>query len=336
MKRRPGRAGHALLMAAALASTSACSGRQSALTPAGPIAESIHTLSLVMYGGAVVVTLLVTALMLMPFLRRGSTGDDSWRPSRGLFLLGGGVLLPGLSLTALLFYTSSVGHEMRAAAPNARVTIDATGHIYWWDIAYRRPSGGEPIVSANEVRLPAGEPIEIHLRSADVIHSFWIPSLAGKTDMIPGLVNRMVIEADRPGVYRGVCAEYCGAQHALMAFDVIVMEPAAFDAWLEQEGAPAREPQTEDMQQGRDLFMRGGCGSCHTVRGVSNGKLGPDLTRVGARRTIAAGTFPNGVGPLAGWIASAQHLKPGNRMPSFGGFDGPQLRALASYMDSLR
>jgi cytochrome c oxidase subunit II len=317
-------------------SAGACSGRQSALDPAGPIADSIHTLSLVMYAGAAAVTVLVTVLMIAPFLRRGSAASASWRPSRRVFLVGGGVLLPGITLTVLLIYTSSVGHEMRAAAPNARVTIDATGHIYWWDIAYRRPSGGEPIVSANEVRLPAGEPVEIHLRSADVIHSFWIPSLAGKTDMIPGLVNRMVIEADRPGIYRGVCAEYCGAQHALMAFDVIVMEPAAFEAWLEREGAPAREPQTETLQQGRDLFVRGGCGSCHTVRGVSTGKLGPDLTRVGARRTIAAGTLPNGVGPLAGWIASAQHLKPGNRMPSFGGFDGPQLRALASYMDSLR
>ena len=333
---RAGRAGRAILLATGLAAMCGCSGRQSALTPAGPIADSIHTLSLVMYGGAAVVTVLVTVLMLAPFLRRGSGALVTWRPSRRLFLVGGGVLLPGITLTALLLYTSSVGHGMRAAAPDARVVIDATGYIYWWEVAYRRPGGGEPIVSANEVRLPAGEPVEIHLRSADVIHSFWIPSLAGKTDMIPGLVNRMVIEADRPGIYRGVCAEYCGAQHALMAFDVIVMEPAAFDAWLEREGAPAREPRTEVLQQGRDLFMRGGCGSCHTVRGVSSGKLGPDLTRVGARRTIAAGTLPNGVGPLAGWIASAQHLKPGNRMPSFGGFDGPQLRALASYMDSLR
>ena len=308
-----------------------CSGRQSALVPAGPIAESIDRLGWIMYGGAVIVTALVTALMLAPFLRGGEG-----RPRRRAFLVGGGVLLPGITLTALLVYSANVANEMRGPAPDARLAVDATGHIYWWEITYRPREGGAAVVSANELRLPAGEPVEFYLRAADVIHSFWIPSLAGKTDMIPGLVNRMVIQADRPGVYRGVCAEYCGAQHALMAFDVVVMERAEFDAWLAREAGVAREPATEVLQQGRELFVRGGCGSCHTVRGLSDGKLGPDLTRVGSRRTIAAGTLPNGVGALAGWIASAQHIKPGNRMPSFGSFEGPQLRALAAYLESLQ
>ena len=308
-----------------------CAGRQSALDPAGPIADSINTLGLVMYAGAAAVTLLVTVLMLIPFLRRGASA-----PSQRWFLIGGGLVLPGVTLTALLVYSANTGNEMRGPAPDARYAIDATGYLYWWDIAYRARIGGEPVVSANEVRLPAGEPVEIFLRSADVIHSFWIPSLAGKTDMIPGHVNRMVIRADRPGVYRGVCAEYCGAQHTLMAFEVIVMERDAFDAWLAREAGAARDPATDELAAGRELFVRGGCGSCHTVRGLSTGKLGPDLTRVGARRTIAAGALRGGIGAFAGWIASAQHLKPGNRMPSFGGFDGPQLRALAAYLESLK
>jgi cytochrome c oxidase subunit 2 len=169
-----------------------------------------------------------------------------------------------------------------------------------------------------------------------VIHSFWVPNLAGKTDMIPGRVNRMVIQADRPGVWRGQCAEYCGLQHSLMAFDVIAMPRPEFDAWLARLVGPAQSPATDELRQGRDLFVRLGCGACHTVRGVIEGGQGPDLSQVGGRRTIAAGTLPGGIGNIAGWIASAQHLKPGNGMPSYDQLEGPQLRALAAYMDSLK
>jgi cytochrome c oxidase subunit 2 len=154
--------------------------------------------------------------------------------------------------------------------------------------------------------------------------------------MIPGRVNRMVLEADRPGVFRGQCAEYCGAQHALMAFDVIAVPRAEFDTWLASLAGPAREPGTPVGREGRELFVNLGCGACHTVRGVSEGRLGPDLTLVGARHSLAAGALKNGVGNLAGWIASAQHLKPGNRMPSYDQLEGRQLRALAAYLESLK
>ena len=309
----------------------ACDGPQSAHDPAGPIASSIHQLGIAMYIGAALVTLLVTVLMLAPFLRRREGGVNA-----RLFLWGGGVALPAVTVTALIPYVLAVGEEMRASTAPDRLSVDITGYLYWWEMSYQRADGLAPATSANELRLPVGEPVELFLGAADVIHSFWVPSLAGKTDMIPGRINRMVIQADRPGIYRGQCAEYCGAQHALMAFDVIAMPRSEFDAWLARLARPVAEPATPDLAEGRDLFVDLGCGACHAVRGLTAGRLGPDLTEIGARRTIGAGTLPGGVGNIAGWIASAQHLKPGNAMPSYDQLEGRQLRLLAAWLESLR
>jgi cytochrome c oxidase subunit II len=309
----------------------ACDGPQSALDPAGPIADSLNRLGIVMYVGAAVVTLLVTVLMLVPFLLRREGGVNE-----RLFLWGGGVVLPGVTVTALIPFVLGAGEETRASTAPDRLTVEITGYVYWWEMAYQRADGLGPATSANELRLPVGEPVELLLGSADVIHSFWVPSLAGKTDMIPGRINRMVIQADRPGVYRGQCAEYCGAQHALMAFDVIAMPRSEFDAWFARLARPVREPATPDLAEGRDLFVDLGCGACHAVRGLTEGRLGPDLTEVGARRTIGAGTLPGGVGNIGAWIASAQHLKPDNAMPSYDQLEGRQLRLLATWLGSLR
>jgi cytochrome c oxidase subunit II len=232
-------------------------------------------------------------------------------------------------------YALSTGHETRVPSAD-RLTVDVTGHLWWWEMSYRRGDSASPVRSGNELRLPGGEPVELRLHSTDIIHSFWIPNLAGKTDMIPGRVTRMVIQADRPGVYRGQCAEYCGTQHALMAFDVAVLPSEEFEAWLTRLASPVPEPPTADLRLGRDLFVDTGCGACHTVRGVSEGRLGPDLSQVGLRRSIGAGTLPGGVGNIAAWIASAEHLKPGNAMPSYDQLEGPQLRALAAYLGSLK
>ena len=309
----------------------ACSGPQSVLDPAGPTAASIHVLGLYMYVGAVVVTALVTLLALAPFLRRRqSVANRTW------FLWGGGVALPATTLALLIPYTSTVGHETRASGASARITVEVTGHIWWWEVSYRRPDEPAAVATANELRLPAGEPVELLLRSVDVIHSFWVPRIAGKTDMIPGRTTRMLVHVGAPGIYRGQCAEYCGLQHALMAFEAIVVPRAEFDAWLERLAKPVREPANAEHRAGRDHFLNLGCGACHAVRGVSEGRLGPDLTQVGARRTIGAGTLPGGEGSIAGWIAGAQHLKPGNAMPSYDRLDGPQLRALAAWLASLQ
>jgi cytochrome c oxidase subunit II len=308
----------------------ACTGPQSVLDPAGPSARSIHQLGLGMYLVAALVTLLVTGLMLVPFLRRRER-----RVNRKLFLWGGGVALPLLTLTALVPFVMLVGNEGRAPATGERLVVEVTGHQFWWEMSYTRAGGVRGAVSANELRLPVGEPVEVHLRSADVIHSLWVPNLAGKTDLIPGTVNRMVLQADRPGIFRGQCAEYCGKQHALMALDVIALPRAEFDAWLARLARPAREPPPGEPRTGQALFVSLGCGACHTVRGLTTGRLGPDLTQVGARRTIGAGTLPGGVGSITAWIAGAQQLKPGIAMPSFGHLEAAQLRALAAYLGSL-
>lgn len=308
-----------------------CSGRQSALDPAGPSAASIDRLGTIMYVIATLVTLMVVALMLIPFLRRRDGPVN-----RKLFLWGGGVALPFVTLSFLVPYVMTVGHETRAPVTAGQLSIDVTGHQYWWEMSYRQADGLRSATSANELRLPVGVPVELRLRSNDVIHSFWVPSLAGKTDMIPGRVNRMVIEADRPGVYRGQCAEFCGREHALMAFDVVVLPRPEFNAWLARLAHPALEPASPELRQGRDLFARLGCGGCHAVRGVSDGTRGPDLTQVGARRMIGAGAMRGGVGNIAGWISSAQHLKPGNAMRSYDQLSGPQLRSVAYYLESLK
>jgi cytochrome c oxidase subunit II len=308
-----------------------CAGPQSAVDPAGPAAASIHRLGLVLWIGAALVTALVIVLMLVPFVRRSD------RPiNRALFLWGGGVALPTLTLLALVPYVMTVGSEMRAPTGSNRLSLDVTGYRYWWDVSYRRPNGIERIATANEMRIPVGEPVELWLRSADVIHSFWVPSLAGKTDMTPGRVTRMVVQADRAGTFRGQCAEYCGAQHSLMAFEVIALPRAEFDAWLHRLAQPVRAPVTPELREGEDLFRSLGCGECHTVRGVVESRRGPDLTQVGSRGLIGAGALPGGIGNIAAWIASSQHLKPGNTMKSYDRLDGRQLRTLADYLESLK
>jgi cytochrome c oxidase subunit 2 len=310
---------------------SGCGGPQSALDPAGPAAASIHRLGIILWIGATLVTVLVVVLMLVPFLRRRERVVN-----RNLFLWGGGIALPTLTLTALVPYVMMVGQGTRASTAVDRLTVDVAGSLYWWEMAYRRGEGLSPVTSANELRLPLGEPVELFLRAHDVIHSFWVPNIAGKVDMIPGRTNRVVIQVDRAGIYRGQCAEYCGGQHSLMAFDVIAVPRPEFDEWLNSLAQPAPAPTSPELRQGRDLFMALGCGSCHTIRGLTESRLGPDLTQVGRRRTIGAGTLPGGVGNIAGWVASSQHLKPGNLMPSYDRLEGSQLRALAAWLESLK
>jgi cytochrome c oxidase subunit 2 len=283
-----------------------------------------------MWIGAALVTLLVTVLMIAPFVRRRETTAH-----RKVFLWGGGIALPLLTLLALVPYVLSVGQETRAATRSDGVSVEITGHLYWWEMSYRI-SAETAAASANELRIPVGEPVELLLRSDDVIHSFWVPRLAGKTDMIPGRTNRVVIQADQAGWYRGQCAEYCGGQHSLMAFDVVAVPRAEFDAWLAKLARLPPTPASQALRDGRSLFLSLGCGACHAVRGLAQGRLGPDLTNVGARRTIAAGTLPGGVGNIAAWIASAQHLKPGNAMQSYNPLEGPELVALAAYLESLQ
>jgi cytochrome c oxidase subunit II len=316
-----------------LLALTACEGPQSALDPAGTAARKLASLWWVLASGAVVIFLIVTgcavyATRIAP--RAHPDFADTW------FILGGGVLLPVVVLTLLLTHSFLLGRDLSRPLPADAFRIEVIGKQWWWEVRYLPPGGGEPVISANELRLPVGEAVELHLSSSDVIHSFWLPSIAGKRDMIPGQVNRLVLEAEEEGVYRGQCAEYCGGPHALMAFYAIAAPRDEFAAWLEREARPAVEPDDAFLAQGRDLFLTSGCGTCHTIRGTeAQGTFGPDLTHVGGRRSLGAGILPNNIGTIAGWIADTQHIKPGNRMPSFNTFSGEELRAIAAYLASL-
>jgi cytochrome c oxidase subunit 2 len=215
------------------------------------------------------------------------------------------------------------------------LTIEVTGEQWWWRVAYR-PGSMEPIASANEINIPAGETVSLVLRSADVIHSFWVPALGGKVDMIPGRITRLELKADRAGIYRGQCAEYCGGPHALMALPVRAMPPAEFNVWLEAQRVPA--PASKDQEvRGKELFLAAGCGGCHAIRGTeAQGTIGPDLTHLGSRLSVGIDTIPVNADTIARFISNGQHIKPGNRMPPFRIFSDEELAMLADYLAVLK
>jgi len=319
------------LVPAGLAPVPALAGMQSALAPAGEDASRLFDIALLMFIGGGLIFVAVMALagiaLFGPQRLRAALGRRVW-------VVGGGILFPAVALCALLVYT------LLAAAPSqARpaLRVEVTGELWWWRIKYLDPEGRLLMETANEIRIPVGAPVEVLLRSDNVIHSFWVPNLAGKIDLIPGHVNRQHIRARTAGVYRGQCAEYCGAQHAQMALYVIALEPAAYRAWLDGQMRPASQPDSAFLRQGRQLFIDNRCAQCHTIRGTSAaGGLGPDLTHVGSRLSIAGGILQQNPGTIAGWIADTQRIKPGSRMPAYAGFDPQELRALSAYLASLR
>jgi cytochrome c oxidase subunit II len=306
---------------------------QSTLEPAGRDAERIADLFWWMAAGGGLIWLAVVVLSIY-ILRYKSRTAHSERAARTL-IVGGGIIVPTVVLAALLVYGLSMLPRV-LALPERGLVIVVTGEQWWWRVRYMLPTG-DSIELANEVRLPLGQRVEIRLASPDVIHAFWVPALAGKMDAIPGRINRIALEPTRTGVFRGTCAEYCGASHARMAFHVVVTEQQAFDDWLRQQqraSAVAAEPW---LQRGRDAFLANGCGACHTVRGTSaDGVTAPDLTHVGSRLSVAAGTLPNDRGGFFRWIFDAHRYKPEAGMPAFGMLPPDDLLALADYMDSLQ
>jgi cytochrome c oxidase subunit 2 len=323
------RAGLGMLATLAL---SACSGQQSALDPAGEGAERIAGLFWIMAGGAGLIWILVIGTVV--YATRIAPGPHSARTGN-VVLLWGGVVVPTLVLAGLLTWGLALMADLRFA-PGDGLKIAVSGEQWWWRVAYHVPGRDAPVSSANEVRLPRGERVEFELTSPDVIHSFWIPSIAGKVDMIPGRTNRLVVLPTRAGTFRGVCAEYCGTSHALMAFSVEVMEPAAFEQWLAQEAQGAAPPATPEARLGQELFEQVGCGACHAVRGTAaEGTIGPDLTHLAGRATLAAGILPNDRDALFRWITQAESIKPDSRMPSFGALPAEHVGAIAAYLEGL-
>jgi cytochrome c oxidase subunit 2 len=312
-----------------------CGSKQSALDPASPASDEIADLWWLMLVGAVVVFAVVLVLLLVAVLRRRGVRDTAARDSRrarGL-VFAGGIAAPLIVLPILfVFAIRALPATSAPRAGETELTIQVVGRQWFWEARYE----GSDAVVANEIHIPVGTPVRIEVTTADVIHSFWVPRLNRKIDLIPGRTNSIVLEAERPGVYRGQCAEYCGLQHANMAFAVYADEPARFSAWRAGQARPAAEPAAADAADGRDVFLSEACAGCHTIRGTeADGTLGPDLTHVASRETLAGLTIPNTPDFLAAWIAEPQHYKPGNLMPSLD-LDNDELEALVAYLETLR
>lgn len=325
--------------------------QQSALNPAGPDAEVIAQLAWILAGGAAVVFAGVMVLCALGLRRqRRAVRVRYW-------LLGGGVLLPVVVLSALLAFSTWRSAQLSEVSSRHALRVAVIAHLWWWEVRYTDPAGGPDIVLANELRLPVGQPVYLGLSSADVIHSFWVPALAGKVDMVPGRVHGMTLQADREGMYRAQCAEYCGEQHARMALHVVAQGEREFAAWLAGQARPARSTagEGEIVAAGRRAFESQRCGACHAIRGgiggtggtgdavagigratFAGGGLGPDLTHVGGRLYIGAGALRNDASALAAWIANPHRVKPGVRMPASADMDAVTLHALASYLEQLK
>ena len=309
---------------------SGCAGEQSWLDPAGEDAALIGRLFQVMLAGAIVIWTAVMGLAVYAVRFRKKQYS---RRGAGHLILFGGIVFPTVTLFALLITGLFVLREITGR--EAELTLTARGEQWWWRIAHV-PAGGDPVPTPNELRLPVGQTAEVMLSAGGVIHSFWVPALGGKMDMIPGRVNRVTLTPTKAGNFRGQCAEYCGDAHAQMALRAVVMEPAGFADWLAGQAEPAEAPQSERARQGRDLFLSTGCGACHTIRGTdAQGKVGPDLTHVASRTSLGAGILPMTPRSMREWIATPDHVKPGVRMPSFAMLPDREIALIADYLMGL-
>jgi cytochrome c oxidase subunit 2 len=318
-----------------------CGGDQNTLAPHSHAATDIANLFWVMMAVAFGGLALVTGLLVFAWVRRGKRGlgADAEDPHPGerpawFVVVGMGVVFP-LTVIVALFIVSN-GSIIRVtqapAASSTAMTVEAVGHQWYWAFRYR----GTKAVTAGELHLPVRTRVNLVAKTADVIHSFWVPELNRKVDTIPGRHNRILLYADKPGIYRGQCAEYCGLQHAHMGMLVFVQSKAQFRAWLRKQAAPAAAPTTPLARRGEQVFLNGACASCHAIRGTkARGFVGPDLTHLASRTTLAGVTIPNRRDYLARWIVDSQHFKPGNQMPNFH-LSQAQVRQLVAYLEGLR
>ena len=324
-------------LAAALVALSGCgSEEQSPLHPESHPAHLVERLWWWMLGGAGIVFAGSVAFLVIAYLRRNRSGLPVLGERESLattLVVIFGIVIPVVTL-AVLFAFSNVYVITRTDAPSAGSTqmrIEVVGHQWWWEVRYP----GTDAVTANELHIPTGTPVDLVVHTADVIHSFWVPRLNRKIDTIPGQDNHILLYAEKPGRYRGQCSEYCGLQHAHMGMYVFAQPPAQFRAWLANEAAAAPAPQSPLAQRGEDVFLSNACADCHTIRGTSaQGKIGPDLTHVAERTTLAALAIPNRPADLARWIRDPQHFKPGTKMPGLDLSDA-DFAALAQYLQGL-
>jgi cytochrome c oxidase subunit II len=295
------------------------------LDPRGPVASDIADLFWVLLGLGALVYSLFAVLLVRALGRRQATEPTV----RRRLLLGGGVILPLVVIAFVFAATIATLGSMPRVGDRTRLVVEITGHQWWWDVVY--PGSG--VRTANEMYIPVDEEIELRLLAADVVHSFWVPSLGGKTDLLPDRTTSLVIEAAEPGTFRGVCAEFCGLQHAKMRFAVVAVSSDEFASWLEQQAQPPSEPRDE-AGVGRGVFIGSGCGECHRIEGTSIGNGAPDLTHLASRLTLGAGTLPNSTDHLRDWVGRPQDFKEGVDMEN-AELSVQNLRALVTYLDSL-
>jgi cytochrome c oxidase subunit II len=321
------------------------SGNQTALNPAGPAAVHIeHTFALIFWITTTVYLLALTAVIYVVTRRRyqltlmpeplPTTKESDRVVTRAV---AAAMVLTVMLLFVMMISSFITSRRIGRMNDQQALTIDVYGHQWWWEVQY--PNEHEPfriVTTANEIHVPVGTPIRIHGTSRDVIHSFWAPNIQGKRDLMPGYNTDVLMQVDQPGLWRGQCAEYCGLQHAHMSFYMVAESQTDFDNWMTMQIQPAVAPNNPQTQHGQQVFLTHACVMCHTIRGTTAGsRVGPDLTHLASRSTIAAGMLPNTIGNLGGWIMNPQSLKPGSRMPP-NQISGTDLQDLLAYLETLR
>lgn len=310
----------------------------SALHPAGPIAAHIAQLWWLFVGVSTAVYVVVIAFLVFALVRRNRQRETpAQHPADGKSRV---VIACALALTVAVLIALAMSDflvaRVLAGAPENPLHVQITGHQWWWEVEYEDAVASQRIHTANELHIPTGRPVEVKLKAQDVIHSFWIPNIDGKRDMLPGRTTRTVLIADRPGVYEGQCAEFCGYQHAKMKIVVHAEPRARYDAWRQQQLEPARVPTTPQQRRGLQVFLGSTCIMCHSIQGTpAGGTVAPDLTHVASRSYIAGGALRNTPANIASWILNPQAIKPGSQMPATA-LSGADLAALTTYLASLR
>lgn len=339
------------LSAAALLLFSGCRYADSTFNTHGPAARSIANLSWLMTILFLIIIIVMWALLAIAFYkRRGTLAEHAPIDMGGgqMWIAIGGIAIPLIVLTILFvlglgllrdfpIHGMHSGMNQRQMATMMKPEIRIIGHQWWWEIQYLNDDPSQSFTTANELHLPTGRSVNIEVETADVMHSFWVPSLHGKVDLIPGQSNYIRIEASSPGEFNGQCAEYCGEQHAKMRILAVAQELDEYDAWRQAQLKEGIEPSEPAAKAGEQIFLSGPCSMCHAVRGtIAGGRVAPDLTHIGSRQMIAANVYRNNDAYLEAWITHAQSLKPGAQMPDLTQFNGEQLTDLVAYLRQLQ
>lgn len=324
---------------------SSCGGIQNAINPAGPHALSLSKLWWWFFTICTIVFVLVMIAVLLSLRKRTreavlatpvlEPAHEGERRRRNVVVSATTVSL--ILMFVLLLVSFSAGRSLTAdMAHKNGLNVDVVGHQWWWEVRYQDVNASNIFTTANEIHIPVGVPVLFRLQGADVIHSFWVPNLAGKKDLIPGKINSIWLQADKPGVYRGQCAEYCGLQHAQMALWIVAEPQEQFNAWRQSQTQTSIPPTTDSQKRGQQVFLSSTCVMCHAINGTPAGSnIGPNLTHIASRNTIGAATLANTREHMAQWIRDSQSVKPGNKMPQ-NNFSDADLQALLDYLQSLK